>query len=69
MTYRKIKYDTRTIVELSDDEQKRLKDILEELKALFNANSIGLISENTVSNKTDYTIRIYNGDNIGFIYR
>lgn len=35
MICRKIKYDTRTVVELSNEEQKRLKDILEELKSLF----------------------------------
>ena len=58
----------RTITELSKEEQERIKEILEELRLIFNAQSVMLSSELTFSNKTNYTIEILNGDVRGYIY-
>jgi diaminopimelate epimerase len=60
---------TRHIQELSEEETKRVQEICDELREIFNADSVGFVApELTASNKTDYTIRIYNGDTINYIF-
>lgn len=60
---------TRHIQELSKEERKRVQEICDELREIFNADSVGFLApELTISNKTDYTIRIYNADTIGHIF-
>ena len=60
---------TRHIQELSEEETKRVQEICDELREIFNADSVGFVApELTVSNKTDYTIRIYNADTINYIF-
>ena len=59
---------TRRIQELSDIDKTRLKEICEELKVIFNAESVEFeMPEPTVSSKTNYTLRIFGGDTIGYI--
>lgn len=61
--------NTRYIQELSAEEKERVQEILEELRLIFNAESVGFVApELTISNKTNYTIRIYGGDAIGHIF-
>ena len=61
---------TRRIQELSEDERIRVQEICNELREIFNADSVGLIPEHgmTVSNKTNYTIKLYNADTIGYVF-
>ena len=60
---------TRHIQELSKEERIRVQEICDELREIFNADSVGFLApEPTISNKTNYTIRIYNGDTIGHIF-
>ena len=58
--------------DLSDEERTRFKEILEELKTIFNADSIDVaaIKEPPVGirPKCDYEIRIHNGDSINYIF-
>lgn len=54
---------------LSDSEKERIKEICEELKLIFNADSVGFVQpELTLSHKNNYEIKIYNGDNIGYTF-
>lgn len=56
----------RSYFDLSEEEKERLQEILNELRDIFNADSVGLVNpEVTIGPKCDYTIRIYNGDTIG----
>lgn len=58
---------TRRYFDLSDSEKERIKEIFEELRSIFNADSIGFIEpEHTLSPKCDYEFKIYSGDNIGY---
>lgn len=60
---------TRRVQELSEEEKMRLQEICDELRKIFNADSVGFaIPEPSASNKSDYTIRIYNADTIGHIF-
>ena len=60
---------TRHVQELSEEEKIRVQEICDELREIFNADSVGFLApELTVSNKTDYTIRIYNGDTICHVF-
>ena len=59
-------YGTARYFELSEIEQNRVYELLNELKEIFNAEGVGFIPEMTMKPKTDYTIKIYNGDNIGY---
>ena len=60
---------TRHIQELSEEEKIRVQEICDELREIFNADSVGLLAPDlTIGNKTNYTIRIYNGDTIGHIF-
>ena len=58
---------TRKYFDLSDSERERIKGILEELRLIFNADSVGFIAPNpTMSPKCDYEFKIYSGDTIGY---
>lgn len=60
---------TRHIQELSEEEKVRLNEILDELRIMFNADSVGFIDYHpTINNKSDYCIKIYNADTIGHIF-
>lgn len=60
---------TRHIQELSEEERIRVQEICNELREIFNADSVGFLAPDlTGGNKTNYTIRIYNGDTIGHIF-
>ena len=60
---------TRHIQELSEEEKIRVQEICDELREIFNADSVGFLEPiPTLNSKTDYTIRIYNGDTIGHIF-
>lgn len=53
--------------DLSDSEKERIKEICEELRLIFNADSVGIPQPDlTLSSKTNYEIKIYNGDMIGY---
>lgn len=56
--------------DLSDEENVRLKEILEELKSIFNADNINIVSKGCppVAPKCDYEIRIYNGDTVNYMF-
>ena len=55
--------------DLSDEEKTRLKEILEELKTIFNADSIDVVAlRSPICPKCDYEIRIHNGDSINYIF-
>lgn len=57
----------RSYFDLSEEEKERLQQILDELRVIFDADSAGLVNpEFTKGPKCDYTIRIYNGANIGY---
>ncbi len=59
---------TRKYLALSDSEKERIKEICEELRLIFNADSVGFVQPNlTLSAKNNYEIKIYNGDNIGYM--
>jgi hypothetical protein len=59
---------TRHIQELSEEERVRVQEICDELREIFNADSVSFFgSEPTVSKKTDYFIKIYNADTLGYI--
>ena len=58
---------TRKYLDLSDSERERIKEIFEELRLIFNADSIGLIDSPSLSPKRDYEFKIYNGDTIGYM--
>ena len=58
---------SRKYFDLSDSEKERLKEIFEELRIIFNADSVGFVQPDlTLSSKNNYEIKIYNGDNIGY---
>lgn len=58
---------SRKYLDLSDSEKERIKEICEELRSIFNADSVGFISpEFTIGNKCDYEIKIYRGDTVGY---
>ena len=60
---------SRKYLDLSDSEKERIKEICEELRSIFNADSVGFIMpEHTLGNKNDYEIKIYRGDNIGYTF-
>ena len=60
---------TRHVQELSPEEKDRVQEILEELRLIFNAESVGFEApELTLYRKTNYTIRIFGGDTIGHIF-
>lgn len=55
--------------DLSDEERDRVKSILEELRIIFEAESVGFeAGEATISPTRDYTIRIFEGKTIGHIW-
>ena len=57
-------FDTRYNLELSDNEQERLKEILKELQEMFMADGVSFdIPELTISDRRDYTITIHGGIN------
>ena len=59
---------THKYLDLSDSEKVRVKEILEELKSIFNADNIDIVSiGGPVAPKCDYQIKIYNGDTINYI--
>lgn len=59
---------TRKYFDLSDSEKERIKEICEELRLIFNADSVGIVQPDlTLSPKNNYEIKIYNGDNIGYM--
>ena len=59
---------TRKYFDLSDSEKERIKEIFEELRLIFNADSIGLIAPDpALGPKCDYKFKIYNGDSIGYM--
>ena len=59
---------SRHIQELSDIDKSRLREICEELKAIFNAESVAFeCPEMTASSRTNYTLRIFGGNTIGHI--
>lgn len=60
---------TREYFDLSDSEKERIKEICEELRLIFNADSVGFVTtpKSTLSPKNNYEIKIYNGDNIGYM--
>lgn len=45
---------------LSEDETKRIYEILEELKMIFDAESVGLAKNDKSITTEDYVIHIYN---------
>ena len=48
---------------LSEDEHKRIREILDELMELFNAESVKLeMSDYTINDRAQYTIRIKYAD-------
>jgi len=59
-------------LDLSDSEKVRVKEIFEELRSIFNADSIDFIPGNAIlglgclGRKCDYELKIYNGDTIGY---
>lgn len=56
--------------DLSVEERDRIKNILEELKDIFEAESVGFeMGNTTISPVNDYTIRIFGGKTIGPIWR
>ena len=60
---------SRKYLDLSDSEKERVKEICEELRTIFDADSVGFISPEEKSllvPKCDYVIKIYNGVNIGY---
>ena len=59
------KFNSRKYLDLSDSEKERVKEICEELRSIFRADSVGFIAEPTLSSKRDYVIKIYNGETIG----
>ncbi|MBR6289327.1 MAG: hypothetical protein IKR19_08330 [Acholeplasmatales bacterium] len=60
---------TRHIQELSEEERIRVQEICDELRKIFNADSVGFLTPDlTIGNKTNYTIRIYNADTIGHVF-
>ena len=60
---------TRHVQELSEEERIRVQEICNELREIFNVDSVGFLApELTATNKTDYTIRIYNADTIGHVF-
>lgn len=59
---------SRKYFDLSDSEKERIQEICDELRSIFNADSVGFIApELTLGNKRDYEIKIYRGDSIGHI--
>lgn len=55
--------------DLSDEEKIRLKEICDELKSIYNADSVDIVVfKPPLSPKCDYEIRIHNGDAIGYIF-
>ena len=57
---------TKYYYDLSDEERDRIKNILEELRVIFEAESIGFEANTATTSPTyDYTIRIFGGKTIG----
>ena len=61
--------NSRKYLDLSDSEKERIKEICDELRSIFRADSVGFIAEPTLSSKRDYIIKIYNGETIGYEVR
>lgn len=70
MIHKYIEGRSYDVITLSDEEEERVQQILEELRFIFNADLVMIEPEITASDKTNYAVKIINGDNIGFrIYR
>lgn len=59
--------NTPRYFDLSDSEKERIKEIYEELRLIFNADSVGIPQPDlTLGSKNNYEIKIYGGDTIGY---
>lgn len=59
---------THKYLDLSDSEKVRVKEILEELRSIFNATHIGIVQPKIpVGRKRNYIIKLYNGDIVGYM--
>ena len=61
-------FGAKTMRGLSKEEKDRLEEILEELRIMFRADSIGFVAQPVVTAKCDYTIKLYNADTMGYTY-
>ena len=61
-------YDTKTF-DFSDEEKQRVKEILDELRDIFMAESVSLEIPASVSSKVNCTININGAPNPGFQFK
>ena len=63
-----IGYNTREF-DFSDEEKQRIKEILDELKDIFMAESVSLEIPASISSKINCTININGASNPGFTFK